>query len=317
MNSKPLKKNISFKTIFTVFGISAAVLLGIRLYQLFCLNERDGSGFFDHINASVYIFYIASAVFAAVIIALVSLTDKVPASKMPRGKSKPLAIASFVMTAGLAYDTGYSFSLFIKAVMTYGASGDLGTYLFSNGMFSILFEGVFGLAACIYFTLLALSYHDGKNSFREYKLLALTPLFWAMFKTVYRFMTKISFIVVADLMLELAELVFAMLFLLSFARINSQIVQKYEMRKAMKYGFATALFACVIGLSRFVITICGLSECLPNAFSFSLVDPALAVFTLVYIDTCSKTGRSAEEDELILTEEESDNQAIDNDFLDN
>ncbi len=192
------------------------------------------------------------------------------------------------------------------------------SYLFSNGMFSVLFEAIFGLCACIYFILFALYYHDGKGSFADYKFLALTPLFWAMFKTVYRFMTKISFIVLADLMLELAMLVFMMLFFMSFARISSQVCQKYEMRKAMKYALIAAMFALVIGVSRLAVTACGLSETLPTGFPFSLTDLTFGVFAIIYVDACSKSGRSADEDELLADEtEKPSNEPVNDDFLDN
>lgn len=217
MSSKSQKKNIGFKAIYAVLGVALAALIPVRIYQLVCLNERDSSGFFSRVNASVYVFYALAVIFAAAIFVLVTLTNKVTASKSVKGESKPLCVGAALFALGLAYDTGVCIASFIKSVSSYGAGSSVMSYLFSNGMFSVLFEAIFGLCACIYFILFALYYHDGKGSFADYKFLALTPLFWAMFKTVYRFMTKISFIVLADLMLELAMLVFMMLFFMSFA----------------------------------------------------------------------------------------------------
>ena len=91
MSSLANKKNISFKTIFILFGIFTALLSGIRIYQLFALTETDKSGFFTHINWSVFALYIGVAVFCAVLIMLVQLSGKVTASKSPRGKNKTLA----------------------------------------------------------------------------------------------------------------------------------------------------------------------------------------------------------------------------------
>jgi len=318
MSSKPIKKSIDFKVIYAVLGVALVSLIPIRIYQLVCLNERDSSGFFSRVNASVYIFYALAVVFAAAIFALVTLTDKVTASKPVRGKSKPLCIGAALFALGLAYDTGICVGSFIKSVTSYSAgSNAIAAYLFSNGMFAVFFEAIFGLCACIYLVLFALYYHDGKGSFADYKFLALTPLFWAMFKTVYRFMTKISFVVLADLMLEIAMLVFMMLFLMSFARINSQICQKHEMRKAMRYALVAAMFALVLGVSRLAVTVCGLSETLPTGFPFSLTDLTFGVFAIIYVDACSKSGRSADEDELLADENEKPSStAVDEDFLD-
>lgn len=318
MSSKSTKKNIDFKAIYAVLGVALAALIPIRIYQLVCLNERDSSGFFSRVNASVYVFYALAVIFAAALITLVTLSNKVTASKSVRGKSKPLCVGAALFALGLAYDTGVCVGSFIKSVSSYGAGSNVMAYLFSNGMFSVFFEAIFGLCACIYFILFALYYHDGKGSFSDYKFLALTPLFWAMFRTVYRFMTKISFIVLADLMLELAMLIFMMLFFMSFARISSQICQKYEMRKAMKYAFTAAMFALVIGVSRLAVTVCGLSSTLPSGFPFSLTDLTFGVFAIIYVNSCSKSGRSADEDELLADENgKPSNAAVDEDFLDN
>lgn len=318
MSSKSQKKNISFRAIYAVLGVALALLIPLRIYQLVCLNERDSSGFFSTINASVYIFYALAVIFAVALFVLVTLSNKVTASKSVRGKSKALFISSALFALGLMYDTGVCIGSFIKAVATYGANSNMVTYLFSNGMFAMFFEALFGLCASIYFILFALFYNDGKGNFSDYKFLALTPLFWAMFKTVYRFMTKISFTVLADLMLELAMLVFMMLFFMSFARISSQVCQKYEMRKAMRYGLIGAMFALIIGVSRLAVTVCGLSSTLPTGFPFSLTDLTFGIFAIIYVSACSKSGRSASEDDLISAADgEPSKDAVDDGFLDN
>ena len=312
------RKNISFGRIFTVFGIALAVLLPTRLYQLFFITENDHTGFFKHNDASVYIMYIAAIVFAVLLYVLVTLSDKVTASKSVRGKNKPLAVGSLLFAVGLAYDVAISGSLFIKSIMSYSAGKNIMSYLFSNGMLAVALEALCGLAGCIYFILFALSYSDGKTTYYEYKFLAIMPLFWAMFRMVRRFMTKISFTVVADLMLELLMLAFMMLFFISFARISSQICQKGEMRKAMRYGLISAVFALVLGVSRLAVTVCGKASLLPSGFDFALSDLTFGIFAVIYVNACSKTGREASEDELI--EEEIDKKApeeeTDDDFLD-
>lgn len=103
-------------------------------------------------------------------------------------------------------------------------------YFFSNGMFASLFESIFGIIACVYFIVFALSYFNDKADFTSYKVLALAPLFWAMCKMITRFMTKISFINVSELMLEMLELALVMLFFMSFAKISSDVADKGEFK---------------------------------------------------------------------------------------
>lgn len=311
------KKSIDFKKIFIVFGVGLALLIPTRLYQLFFITENDKSGFYTHTNASVYLFFGLLALFCIILLALVTMTDKVTASKSVRGKSKSLSISAGLFTLGIAYDVAMCTSLFIKSFLSYSSAVSLMTYLFSNGMLAIVLEAICGLLACIYFILFTLSYMDGKTTYYDYKLLAIMPLFWAMFKMVRRFMTKISFTMVADLLLELIMLAFMMLFFMSFARISSQICQKNEMRKAMRYGLVSGFLALIIGVTRLAVTLCGKSELLAADFGFAPADLFYGIFTIFYVDASSKTGRDASEDDLLPDSYSQPENEIDEDFLGN
>ncbi len=309
------KKAIDFKKIFIVGGVGLAALIPLRLYQLFFITEEDKSGFLTHVNASVYVFFALLVAFCAALLVLVSVTNKVTASKSVRGKSKALSVGSGLMALGLAYDVAYCASLFIRSLLSYSSGTSIMSYIFSNGMLAVIFEAVCGLLACIYFILFTLSYADGKTTYYDYKLLAIMPLFWAMFRMVRRFMTKISFLVVPDLLLELAMLAFMMLFFMSFARISSQICQKNEMRKAMKYGLVSAFIAMILGVTRLAVTLCGKSDLLPRDFAFIPADLFYAIFTAIYVNACSKTGRDASEDDLLPDSYEEPKNEVDDDFL--
>lgn len=311
------KKSIDFKKIFIVFGVGLAALIPTRLYQLFFITEEDKSGFFTRVNASVYVFFGLLAAFCIALFLLVTVTNKVTASKSVRGKSKALAITSGIFALGIAYDVALSASIFIKSLLSYSSAANIATYLFSNGMFAILLEALCGILACIYFILFALSYSDGKTTYYEYKLLAIMPLFWAMFRMVHRFMTKISFTMIADLLLELIMLAFMMLFFMSFARISSQICQKNEMRKAMRYGLLSGFIAVLLGVTRLAVTVCGKTDLLATDFGFIPADLFYGIFVICYVDACSKTGRDASEDDLLPDAYREPENEIDNDFLDN
>lgn len=310
------KKNISFKLIFAVFGVFTALLTGTRLYQLFAITENDASGFFTRINPSVFVLYIGAAIGCIALLALVMLSDRVTASKSFRGKNKPLAVAGGLMAVGIGVDVALSLSKVIMAVTSYTARSGMFAYLFSNGYIAMALEAVFGLGGVIYFVLFALSYLEGKSTFCEYKLLAITPLFWSMARLIRRFLTKISFTIVADLLLELLMLAFMMMFFISFARISSQICQKNEMRKAMSFGIVAAMFAAALSVSRLVVTVGGRSSLLPAGFPFIAADLTFAIFAVIYIDAQSKSGRDASEDEILSDDDTVEEEVtLDEDFL--
>ena len=316
MSALTNKKSISFKTILIFFGIFTGLITGLRIYQLLFNTETDKSGFFINNDWSVFALYGGALIFIAIIILLVQASNKVTASKSPRGKDKKLGVCAAIFAGGLAFDVAISISQLIRAIASYVAGENLLAFLMSNGLLACAIGAVFGLLGVIYMILFALSYFDGKTTCYEYKLFAISPLFWSMFRIVRRFMTKISFTVVADLLLELVMLVFMMLFLISFARISSQICQKYEMRKAMKYGLCAAMLALALGVSRLAMTFIK-PGALATDFGFNPADLAFGIFAAAYVNACSKTGRPASDDDLIEDEEEkkAQEEEIDDDFL--
>lgn len=311
------RKNISSKFIFTVFAVFTAILTATRIYQLFAITEENSTGFFKVTDVSVYLLYIISAVFCIVLLALVTFSNSVTASKSYRGRHQALSVCAALFAAGLAIDVAVCASKFISGIKV-APSGEMFAFLFANGLVFSLFEAIFGLVACIYFIIYSLSYAEGKQNFSEYKLLAVAPLFWAMARMIGKFLTKISFTVVADLMLELIMLAFMMLFLISFARISSQICQKNEMRKAMGCGLVSAVFAIALGVSRLAAVVAGKSVLLPKHFglSFNAVDLAFGAFAAVYVYAGFKSGRDASEDDLLEYEDSKPQEEIDEDFLD-
>ena len=84
------------------------------------------------------------------------------------------------------------------------------------------------------------------------------------------------------------------------------------------YGLIGAMFALVIGISRLAVTVCGLSSTLPTGFPFSLTDLTFGIFAVIYVAACSKSGRSASEDDLLADNDEKPSKdTVDEDFLKN
>lgn len=295
-NSHTLK-GIDEKVLLASLGLFLLAAIPLRTVQLFT-NMESYTGFFEEVDWTVYTVYAVLALAAVVLAVLPALSAKIPASRPVVQKSKALALGSFAFAAGIAYDVAFCLVKAIRAFEGISANG-LFTALFTNGLFALILQVICGAASCIFMVLVGLSYTGEKATYGEYRLLAIMPLFWTLFRLVARFMTKISFTMVSELLMELAMLCFMMLFLMSFARISAQISQKGEMKKVFCFGLPAAFFALTIGVTRLICTVGGRSELLADGFPFSLADLGFGIFAVIYLYVHMRFGRPASEDDAI------------------
>lgn len=301
MKSKGKAQGLTINKLFIILGAATLISVVLRVIQLFTIIDDESTGFYDEINWSVYALYVVLAVSMLLLFILPKISGRITASRPVIMKNRIMGIGAFIMAAGIAYDVVIVLSTFIRGISAFSSELEIGffQYIMANGFIALGFESICGLIACIYMIMFGLSYVDGKTTFSEYKLIALMPLFWAMFKMVYRFMTKISFTQVSDLLFELFMLAFMMLFFMSFARISAGMATKGEMRRLVSYGLPAIMFALLIGITRFIVTIGGRGELLHANFAFSLSEPAFGIFAIIYINMQMKHGRPYSEDDLL------------------
>lgn len=288
---------IDAKVLAATLGIALLAAIPLRTVQLFT-NMENYTGFFEEVDWTVYVVYAVFAVAAVVLAVLPALSAKLPASRPVVQKNKALALGAFAFAAGIAYDVALGLVKVLRTMNGVTAKTVL-TVLFTNGIFALILQIICGIAACIFMVLVGLSYTGERATYGEYRLLALMPLFWTLFRLVARFMTKISFTMVSELLFELAMLCFMMLFLLSFARISAQISQKGEMKKAFCFGLPAAFFALTIGVTRLICTVGGRAELLADGFPFSLADLGFGIFAAAYLYVHMQYGRPASEDDAL------------------
>ncbi len=288
---------IDAKALAATLGIALLAAIPLRTVQLFT-NMENYTGFFEEVDWTVYVVYAVFAVAAVVLAVLPALSAKLPASRPVVQKNKALALGAFAFAAGIAYDVALGLVKVLRTVNGVTAKTVL-TVLFTNGIFALILQIICGIAACIFMVLVGLSYTGERATYGEYRLLALMPLFWTLFRLVARFMTKISFTMVSELLFELAMLCFMMLFLLSFARISAQISQKGEMKKAFCFGLPAAFFALTVGVTRLICTVGGRAELLADGFPFSLADLGFGIFAAAYLYVHMQCGRPASEDDAL------------------
>jgi hypothetical protein len=134
----------------------------------------------------------------------------------------------------------------------------------------------------LYFCVFAISHLNGRGSYREFKLLALSPLCWAMMKLILRLTRAISFLSMSELLFEIFLYAFLMLFLLTFARISSGVYTVNSMWGIYGYGFCAALLAALVTVPRLVILAIGAPGPV-SGHPFSVADFAALVFVISYV----------------------------------
>lgn len=297
-STKTRTGNGSAKALGLLLLAGLVICIPFRLVQLFT-NIEQNTGFFIENDWTVYCFYAVVVLFVIVLAVVAGSFGKIPASRPVLRRDKTLAICSFLFAVGIAYDVIFALAKVMRALTDGSLANGFFSVMFTDGMFAQLLQAICGMAACIYIVLVALSYVGEKATYCDYRFLAIMPLFWALFRMVSRFMTKISFTMVSELLLELLMLAFMLLFLMSFARVSAQVNQKGEMKKIVRYGMPAAFLALLIGITRLVCTVGGRADLLADGFQFSLADIGFGAFAVAYIFTHMRYGRPASEDDLL------------------
>lgn len=297
-STKTRTGNGSAKALGLLLLAGLVICIPFRLVQLFT-NIEQNTGFFIENDWTVYCFYAVVVLFVIVLAVVAGSFGKIPASRPVLRRDKTLAICSFLFAVGIAYDVIFALAKVMRALTDGSLATGFFSVMFTDGMFAQLLQAICGMAACIYIVLVALSYVGEKATYCDYRFLAIMPLFWALFRMVSRFMTKISFTMVSELLLELLMLAFMLLFLMSFARVSAQVNQKGEMKKIVRYGMPAAFLALLIGITRLVCTVGGRADLLADGFQFSLADIGFGAFAVAYIFTHMRYGRPASEDDLL------------------
>lgn len=278
-------------SLYIIAGL-LCVAIPFRTYQLLSLVESD-TGFYKEINWSVYLMYALCALAVLVPYVFTLLAKNVPESRAVYGKNKLLAVASFVFGAGLVADAVTAFSTLLLSYQ--------GFYTAEISLVPTLLQGVFGILSAIYIMIFGISYIDGRTTYSRYKLLALSPLVWSVARLIIRFVKKISYVNVSDLMLELFVIAFMMIFFLSFARISSGLSNKKSMRSLWSAGFAATFFCVVANLPRLITIITANGNLLAKEYPFALCDLGFAFFAVCYIVNSMKSAEN--NDALELSDE--------------
>lgn len=283
-------KNNQIKGSIPLFAGIAALIIAVplRIYQYINIINPE-TGFYDEKNASVFILYAILTV-AVVLGIFIPFSRKNTMKMVPVStKSIGFTVVSLIFAVALIVDSASQlmdyFDLFSSgAAMT---TDSLKDYISAQGGTILLLQAVFGGLSAVYFFVTGVTVGLGNSDSSKFKILALMPVVWSIFRLLYRFKRTISFINVSDLFLELFLVVFSLLFLFSLAQVNSKI-DTYDEDSSMKsvywtifgYGIPAAVLALTVFLPRFLIAVAGKSELLNPMYGIHASDFAFAVYAV-------------------------------------
>ena len=300
MTDKNSKGKISLRYAFMAFVVSLIVVVPLRTYQLVKLIEPT-TGFFKRSSVTAPILYVILAVMFIAFMVMAYTANDVPKVR-PNGKKTVLAVLSFLVSVSLIVDVIAQSSELMNDISNYRMTVQSVTeasYLMSNGDFPIVFQIAFAILACIYFIIVGMTYSGSNVDYADCKVLALTPLFWLIFRIFHRFMRKINFRNVSELLLEMLMITALMLFFLAFARYSSRVNGKGSMMKMFYFGLTGALLAFVCSVPRYIVLlsnlsaipsnerlrdiVLGKSPMLVSQSPASLCDLAVGLFVIAYL----------------------------------
>ncbi len=284
-------KNDSLILRIPFFAVLAAILIAVplRVYQ-YAKLINPSTGFFDEKDFSVILVYGILAVAMIICIVLPYLSHKSIPTVTVGKNSKVFLAVSLIMAAGAVIsgvDLITDFIDLISNAPRYLDRDGLSAYISAQGGTLLIAEGFFAALSGFHFLISGLSALN-ENTVSKFKLLALSPVVWCVFRLLYRFKRTIAFTNVSDLFIELFAIVFAMVFFLAFAQIRSKIDAEDIFWKIYAYGLPAAMFALVCFIPKLILLVTGKSELINPLHPVCISDLTFAVYAIYVCISSSK-----------------------------
>ncbi|MBQ7595252.1 MAG: hypothetical protein IJU45_01170 [Clostridia bacterium] len=292
------KKAFPFMNLFIGAAASLILLVPLRVFQ-YLTNIEPGTGFYSKLDFSAYAVY-ALMLFCVVFSFIISFAGrKNIAVKRVVDAPKLNACAFLLGGVGFASDAISSIAkyLSIQTGYSFNPSQSLYQYLSQEGGIIVLLQGIFAVLSAVYFGILAGAAFSNNDTAPKFRLMSLSGALWAVMKLLMMFKTKISFINVSDLFIELFACAFTMLFLFYFAVSLSQVDKGESYYKLYAYGIPAAVFTLVCFIPRAVLAVIGKSDfiCEGHGISFSELMIAASILTALIARSYIFTKNSKEQ----------------------
>lgn len=282
MKKFSVKNGFGFGAI--IFALAAIIALPIRTVQYFTVLE-GGTGFFTSNNWSVYLLYAVLAVSTIAFIVL-GLSKRKKLDFLRKAEKRPVfGIFSLISAAGIFSDGINCISEFINNAQPIVSYDHYGAQVINTEKLLFGCEAVFAAISAIFFLAMGLAVISGKTNGSEFRIISLSPIIWAIFRTVFRFTRTISYLRVSELTFELLMLIFMIMFFMAFAQVNAQISSKNCEWKLAGYGLPAALLAIVCFVPRLIVTLIGRIELLYSYSPVNFCDLAVSLFIIATVFT--------------------------------
>lgn len=279
-----LKSNYSLAYKIPLLSVIVAILIAVplRVYQYIKLINPE-TGFYDKKDITISILYTVLALGIALPIVFSYIHNKsIPVIDITKN-SKPYSIVTFIMAFGALIDTFGLFGDFMNLVNNaprYLSMSDLLENISAQGGSLLLIQAVFAMVSSFYFVVSALTVINKDTKKLQFKILALAPVVWCVFRLLFRFKRTIAFVNVSDLLIELFAIVFAMVFFLALAQIRANIDADNIFWKLFAYGLPAAMFAVVCFVPKLILIITGKSELVNPMHEINFSDITIAVYAM-------------------------------------
>ena len=281
---KGSRSKLAPTTLISVAALSLCVLLPLRVYHVSALIEPE-TGFFTETNWTVWVFYLLCAAVVGFLMAASFLNSKVNRVRDCMTKNKALGVVALLTGVAVMFDAIHEMFLFIDQLGNYNAySGvTLLSYLTKNGGTALLFGCIFAALSAAFYWVYGFSCLNKKIRMSSFRVLSVMPVVWSICRIIYRFVTKISFINVSDLLLELFMLVFLISFTLAFAQVVTNVTPEICAWRLFGCGLPAALLAFVISVPRLMMLVMLHTDRIVAGHSLAPCDLMLAVFIPVFL----------------------------------
>ena len=295
MKIKESSSKVKYSHALIIFAISAVVLTALRLFQI--KTSIDAStGFYTKTGFPV-IFFFALLFFSCLLLAVMSFVSEDSKSVSLNKKSTAMFAATLVFSFFVFFNGASSF---IRSIASAGETQVTTTVfksLMTSGAIPLFLQSVFALLSGIFFIELSFSFKKGDGSASSHRIAALMPVGWVSCRLLHLFVSKISFMRVSDLFLELIMCAFMVLFFMALAQVSSNVYSTDSRWRLAGFGLPAALISAIISVSRLVFTVVSKETYINENHPFNIVDLAFSVFAVMLVVLLMKDGGAAAEKE--------------------
>ncbi|MBQ3136000.1 MAG: hypothetical protein IJB74_00820 [Clostridia bacterium] len=275
------KKDISFYgKMILIFFLCCSVTIIIRTVQTFLYIDRE-TGFSTGgtaLSVMLCLLIVGSTLF---FMAVAFSSKKTANISLDIEKNSLMSVISVMLSLSFIYD---SMSAFLSSFDSVG-NVPYGVPVFQSMMLSgtipKFFQSVFALLSAVYFIFFAKAAIKGNNAFNKHKILAVSPVCWAGFRLIHRFVEQISYIRVSELLYELVLLAFLVMFFMAFAQLSSGVYIKNARWRILGLGLPTALISLTLNIPRLIYVLSAGADELYGKYPFKVCDFVIALFIVV------------------------------------